>query len=48
MEEKMIIINTRNPENQEKAKLPFVVAAAGQTMEDKVTVILQSSAVLLA
>ncbi len=48
MEEKIVVISTIGPENQEKATLPFVVATAAQTMDVKVVVILQASAVLLA
>lgn len=46
--EKLVIISTTGPENQEKATLPFVVATAAQTVDVKVVVILQASAVLLA
>jgi uncharacterized protein involved in oxidation of intracellular sulfur len=46
--EKLVIISTVGPENQEKATLPFVVATAAQTTDVKVVVILQASAVLLA
>jgi uncharacterized protein involved in oxidation of intracellular sulfur len=46
--EKIVIISTTGPENQEKATLPFVVATAAQSIDVKVTVILQASAVLLA
>lgn len=48
MEEKIVIISTTGPENQEKATLPFVVATAAQTVDVKVVMILQASAVLLA
>jgi len=47
-EEKIVIISTIGPENQEKATLPFVVATAGQSMDVNVVIILQASAVLLA
>ena len=46
--EKLVVISTIGPENQEKATLPFVVATAAQTVDVKVVVILQASAVLLA
>ncbi len=46
--EKLVIISTTGPENQEKATLPFVIATAAQTVDVKVVVILQSTAVLLA
>ena len=46
--EKLVIISTTGPENQEKATLPFVVATAAQTVDVKVVVILQAGAVLLA
>ena len=46
--EKIVIISTTGPENQEKATLPFVVAAAALATDVKVAVILQASAVLLA
>jgi predicted peroxiredoxin len=46
--EKLVIISTTGPENQEKATLPFVIATAAQTVDVKVVVILQASAVLLA
>lgn len=46
--EKLVIISTTGPENQEKATLPFVVATAAQTVDVDVVVILQASAVLLA
>lgn len=48
MEEKLVIITTTGLENPEKATLPFVLATAAQTVDTKVVVILQSSAVLLA
>jgi len=48
MEEKIVIISTTGPENQEKATLPFVVATAAQTTDVKVVIILQASSVLLA
>lgn len=48
MEEKLVIISTTGPENQEKATLPFVLATAGQTVDAKVVIILQASAVLFA
>ncbi|HOF20456.1 MAG TPA: DsrE family protein [Bacteroidales bacterium] len=47
-QEKIVIISTTGPEFQEKATLPFVVATAAQTVDVKVIVILQASAVLLA
>ena len=46
--EKLVIISTTGPENQEKATLPFVIATAAQTVDTEVVVILQASAVLLA
>ena len=46
--EKLVIISTTGPENQEKATLPFVVATAAQTVDVEVVLILQASAVLLA
>ncbi len=46
--EKLVIISTTGPENQEKATLPFVVATAAQATDVKVSVILQASSVLLA
>jgi predicted peroxiredoxin len=46
--EKLVIISTTGPENQEKATLPFVVATAAQSVDAKVVVILQASAVLIA
>lgn len=46
--EKLVIICTTGPENQEKATLPFVLATAAQTVDAEVVVILQASAVLLA
>jgi len=46
--EKIVIIVTAGPENQEKATLPFVMATAAQTMDVDVTIILQAAAVLLA
>ncbi len=46
--EKIVIIVTSGPENQEKVTLPFVMATAAQTMDVEVTVILQAAAVLLA
>jgi len=46
--DKIVIISTTGPENQEKATLPFVVATAAQSMDTKVVVILQASAVFLA
>lgn len=46
--EKLVIISTTGPENQEKATLPFVIATAAQTVDTDVVVILQASAVLLA
>jgi len=46
--EKIVIISTTGPENQEKATLPFVVATAAQTTDVEVVIILQASAVLLA
>jgi len=48
MDEKLVIISTTGPENQEKATLPFVIATAAQTVDVKVVMILQASAVLLA
>jgi len=46
--EKIVIIVTSGPENQEKVTLPFVMATAAQSMDVEVTVILQAAAVLLA
>ncbi|MDD4598890.1 MAG: DsrE family protein [Lentimicrobiaceae bacterium] len=46
--EKLVIISTTGPENQEKATLPFVIATAAQTVDTEVVMILQASAVLLA
>jgi uncharacterized protein involved in oxidation of intracellular sulfur len=46
--EKLVIICTGGPENQEKATLPFVIATAAQTVDAEVVVIMQASAVLLA
>jgi len=46
--EKIVIIVTAGPENQEKVTLPFVMATAAQSMDVDVTVILQAAAVLLA
>lgn len=46
--DKIVVISTTGTENQEKATLPFVVATAAQTVDVKVVVILQASAVLLA
>ncbi|MDY0103814.1 MAG: DsrE family protein [Lentimicrobium sp.] len=46
--EKLVIISTIGPENQEKATLPFVIATAAQTVDTEVVMILQASAVLLA
>jgi len=46
--EKLVIISTTGPENQEKATLPFVIATAAQTVDAEVVLILQASAVLLA
>ena len=46
--EKIVIISTTGPENQEKATLPFVIATAGLSMDVHVVLILQSAAVLLA
>jgi predicted peroxiredoxin len=48
MEEKIVFISTVGPENQEKATIPFVIATAAQTVDVKVVMILQASAVLLA
>jgi uncharacterized protein involved in oxidation of intracellular sulfur len=48
MEEKLVIISTTGPENQEKATIPFVIATAAQTVDIKVVMILQASSVLLA
>lgn len=45
---KLLIISTVGPENPEKASLPFVLATASQALEVEVTMILQSSAVVLA
>lgn len=46
--EKIVVISTTGPENQEKATLPFVVATAAQSVDAKVVIILQGSSVLLA
>lgn len=46
--DKLVIISTTGPENQEKATLPFVIATAAQTVDANVVVILQGSAVLLS
>jgi len=46
--EKLVIISTTGPENQEKATLPLVVATAAQSVDASVVLILQASAVLLA
>jgi uncharacterized protein involved in oxidation of intracellular sulfur len=48
MESKLVIINTRGPENHEKATLPFVLATVTQSLDMEVVMFLQSSAVLLA
>jgi len=45
---KLVIINTRGPENHEKATLPFVLATVTQSLDMEVVMFLQSSAVLLA
>lgn len=47
-QEKIVVISTTGPENQEKATLPFVVATAAQTVDVHVIVILQAASVLLA
>jgi len=46
--EKLVIIITTGPDNQEKATLPFVMATAAQAMDIEVTIILQGAAVALA
>lgn len=46
--EKLVIISTIGPDNQEKAILPFVIANGALTVDAEVVVILQSAAVLLA
>jgi uncharacterized protein involved in oxidation of intracellular sulfur len=46
--EKIVVISTTGPENQEKATLPFVVATAAQSVDAHVVIILQAGAVLLA
>jgi predicted peroxiredoxin len=46
--DKFVIISTVGNENPEKASLPFVLAAASQTNDIEVVIILQSSAVVLA
>jgi len=46
--EKIVVISTIGPENQEKATLPFVVATAAQSVDTHVVIILQAGAVLLA
>ncbi|HOK60130.1 MAG: DsrE family protein [Tenuifilum sp.] len=48
MSQKIVIIVTHGPDNQEKATLPFVMATAAQAMDVEVTIILQSAGVLLA
>jgi predicted peroxiredoxin len=48
MSEKLVVIVTEGPDNQEKATIPFVMATAAQSMDVDVTIILQSAAVLLA
>jgi predicted peroxiredoxin len=45
---KLLIISTIGPENAEKASLPFVLATASQALDVEVTMVLQSSAVVLA
>lgn len=48
MSEKLVIIVTNGPDNQEKVTLPFVMATAALTMDVEVTVILQGAGVLIA
>ncbi|HPI70460.1 MAG TPA: DsrE family protein [Tenuifilaceae bacterium] len=47
MREKLIVIVTEGPDNQEKATIPFVMATAAQSMDVDVTIILQAEGVLL-
>ncbi|HDP76093.1 MAG TPA: sulfur reduction protein DsrE [Bacteroidales bacterium] len=48
MKEKLVILVTHGPDDQEKVTLPFVMATAAQTMDVDVTVILQAAGVLIA
>ncbi len=48
MSEKLVVIVTESPDNQEKATIPFVMATAAQSMDAEVTIILQADSVLLA
>jgi uncharacterized protein involved in oxidation of intracellular sulfur len=48
MSEKLVVIITEGPDNQEKATIPFVMATAAQSMDVDVTIILQTAGVLLA
>jgi len=41
--EKLVIISTTGPENQEKATLPFVIATAAQTVDAVVVVMFEFS-----
>jgi predicted peroxiredoxin len=46
--DKVVIIATHGPEDQERATLPFMMANAALVMESEAVVILQGSGVLLA
>ena len=46
--EKLVIISTTGPDNQEKATLPFVAAVAALTVDVEVVMILQSAAVMIS
>ena len=47
MSEKLVVIVTAGPDNQELATIPFVMATAAQSMDVNVTIILQTAGVLL-
>jgi len=47
-EDKVVIIATHGPDDQERATLPFMMATAAQAMDTKAVVILQGASVLLA
>jgi len=46
--EKIVIVATHGPEDPERASLPFVMANAALAMDAQATVVLQSTAVILA
>lgn len=47
-EEKIVIFATHGPEDPERASLPFVMGNAALVLEVKATIILQSTAVVIA